>query len=465
MNIAFVGNGWEGCKTELFLRIAEGLKKQIKGLDAFYICGGQRQKDYLMGHNVPESHLLLLNWYRRFEHNSPIGDYKLNELAGYDRSMKYYVKDGLEYLKSVQLPFYNFIKDNNIRYVFGEMTWAYEIILARICQDKFKGQCTYLHPQSIRIPNGRFCFMDTEFQDSLYQPTEYIQPEGVLSEFQLPIKPVVPQRVAVVASDLKETMRLRHRLGRLYRSFKWHRNNTLEDIQGLPLAWYERNKREVMSEFNTFYYTKVLTKAKWDDFKDKKYVFVTLHMQPEASVDVVGRYYDDQLQNIKNIWRILPTDCYLVVKEHTNAIGDRSRGFFKSLQQLTNVVIPDENISSHKILNNSIGVFTISGTVALETALYRKDAFIFGRTFFDKLKYCHRITLEDFKDCANFEDLKAKCIERDKNKMDLEDYSEYIIRSSFPGIIDPPVKSYLYEDPENIATIVSSFKLFLEKCK
>lgn len=159
----------------------------------------------------------------------------------------------------------------------------------------------------------------------------------------------------------------------------------------------------------------------------------------------------------------MPADCFLVVKEHTNAIGNRGKRFFKSLQSIRNVIIPDENISSHLILNNSIGVFTNSGTVALESGLYKKHAFLLSRIFFDKLKYCHRVTLEDFKYCKNFEDLKEKCIERDKSKMNLEEYSEYIIRSSFAGIIDPHTTSNLFVDSQNIETIAGSFRQFLYK--
>ena len=461
MNISFVCNGK---KTQMFHLIGQGLKAKIKDLDVFYICCSKAQKEYLLENNIPDSHILLLNWCCGYEHNAPIGDYKLNELAGYDRAMKYHLKGGLECLKSIQLPFYNFVRKNSLSFVFGEMTWAHEILMSRICLDKFRDKCYYLHPQSIRIPNGRFCFMGSEFQDSLFPPSEYIQPKSVLSEFDLPLKPEVPQRVAEVAASVKESMSFHRRFTHFMGIFK-RQDYTLENLQGLPLTGYQRYKRAAVPEINSFYYSKFLTKAKWDDFKDKKYVFVTLHMQPEASVDVVGRYYDDQLQNIKNVWRILPTDCYLVVKEHTNAIGNRGRGFFKSLRQLTNMVIPDENISSHLILNNSIGVFTISGTIALESALFKKHAFLFGHIFFDKLKYCHRITLDDFKNCTSLDDLMAKCIERDKNKMDLEEYSEYILRSSFPGVIDPHVTSDLFVNPANINTIVDSFKQFLGKVK
>lgn len=466
MNICFVCNGR---KTQMFHLIAKDLKREDEDLNVFYICCYSKQKEYLQQDGVGENQLLLLNWSRLNDDHEPIGDYKLNELVAYDRCLKNNIEDGLRLMRNIQQPFYDFIKRNDISYVFGEMTWAHEIVMARICQDKFRGKCHYLHPQSIRIPNGRFCFMDTEFQDSIFAPTEYIQPKEILDGFELPIKPVVPQRVADVAADVAESMsfhsRFKHLMNFLIFNRLHRRDKERDSLQYYLLPLWKSRRRNIKVECNKIYYMNYVRKAKWEDIEGKKFVFVTLHMQPEASIDVVGRYYDNQLLNIKNLWRILPPDYYLVVKEHTNAIGNRGRKFFKELQKIRNVIIPDENISSHLILKHSEGVFTNSGTVVLESGLYRKHAFLFSGIFFDKLKYCHRVTLEDFKYCKNFHQLKQRLIERDKDKMDLDEYSEYILRSSFKGVVDPHQTSNLFEEPSNIMTIAQSFRLFLDKAQ
>lgn len=468
MNICFVCNG---LKTKMFYHIAEDLKRSSLCLDVFFICCSSSQQDYLSQNKIAGNHILLLNWDRLTEDSEPVNDYKLNELVAYDRALKYNIEDGLRLMRNMEKPFHDFILENQISFVFGEMTWAHEILMARICQDKFKDTCHYLHPQSIRIPNGRFCFMDTEFQDSIFSPSEYIHSKDELKGYQIPIQPVVPQRVADVAADVHESMtvhaRFKHLLDFLVFNRLKKRPKHQDSLQTYILPLRQSRKKSVQLEFNKIYYMNFVKKAKWEDFKDKKYVFVTLHMQPEASVDVVGRYYDDQLLNIKNLWRIMPQDYYIVVKEHTNAIGNRGKAFFKELQKIRNVIIPDENISSHLILNNSDGVFTNSGTVALEAGLYRKHAFLFSGIFFDKLKYCHRVSLEDFKYCRNYHQFKERLIERDKDKMDLDDYSDYIIRSSFKGIIDPHQTSNLFEDTDNIRTIARSFEFFLNKmdCK
>lgn len=310
------------------------------------------------------------------------------------------------------------VKNNTIRYVFGEMTWGAEILMARICQDKFVGKCVYLHPQSIRIPNGRFTFMDSEFQDGIYKPIEYLQSEEILKEYDIPIKPVVPERVADVARDVKKSMKLSETIVRFIRFLTINRiTPSNKDCECYQTNSNNTRRKQVWNfETNKLYYKYALKATPFEEFKDKNYVFVTLHMQPEASVDVVGRYYDDQLQNIKNIWRILPSDYYLVAKEHTNALGNRGRKFFETLKKMRNVIIADENINSHLIINHSKGVFTNSGTVALETALFERHAFLFSCIFFDKLRYCHRVTLEDLKYCTSFENLVENLIKRDAQK-------------------------------------------------
>ena len=165
MNIAFVANGK---KTEFFYQIGLEIQKICPQVDIYFICSSSVQYDIYLNHGVQKNKLLLINWSILYRDSKPIGEYKLNEIAGYDRGLKNCFEDGIRYLKNMQEPFFNFVSGNNLKYIFGEMTWASEVLMARICQDKFNGSCAYLHPQSIRIPNGRFCFMDTEFQDSLY---------------------------------------------------------------------------------------------------------------------------------------------------------------------------------------------------------------------------------------------------------------------------------------------------------
>lgn len=468
MNIAFVANG---DKCAFFDLIGKSIKDKMNDVNIYWICISRKQYNYLLSNGYKPEDILLINWdVRNNPQTMPIGEYKLHELVWGDRRMKHHFEDGLKYLTNIQLMFHSFVEEKKLRYIFGEMTWAHEILMNRICKDKFAGKCYYLHPQSIRIPNGRFVFMDSEFQNTIFSLTENIQPESELKDFEIPIKPVVPERVADVAKDVKSRLNVKYTIERILGFFIFNRfkNHNRDSLQSLKYSLHTRIGMFIKEEWNKLYYSHWLKKVNFTSLESKKFFFVTLHMQPEASVDVVGRYYEDQFEMIRNVWRILPNDYYLVVKEHTNAIGNRGRTFFKKCLSLKNILIVDEQESSHRILNLSETVFTNSGTVALEGALYGKDVFVFSEIFFGKISNCHKISLEDLKFSSNYFQMLDNCKKRDMNKMTISEYSKYILQSSFSGVIDPHDGSHYFTDVDNVNTIAEGFVKLLtqtNECK
>lgn len=459
MNIAFVSNF---SKTYLFDRIAK--KLQEKGYHIYWFCYGEKWFNYLVESGYSAENILLLNKNVKTEADPLVGEYKLNELIAGDRVLKYDYDASHNYLTAIQKPIYQFIKNNGLRYIFGEITYAHEILMSRICLDKFAGEVHYLHPQSIRIPNGRFTFLDTEFQDTIFERAINFNPETYLEGKDIPIQPKPPQRVVQVAQDVKKSMTIQSKLKRVKRLFT--EENIEQDNPSLLADRSIRYKIALKEETNKSTY-KLLNTEDISFLDNKKYVFVTLHMQPEASVDVVGRYYEDQYITVFNVWRVLPADTYLVLKEHTNAIGNRSNKFYKRCTKLKNVIFVHETTNSHTLINNAQAIFTNSGTVALEGALYGIDSFVFSRIFFSKLNKCHYITLEDLKFCKNFYDLVEKSNRKavSENKMSIAEYSEFLYRSSFEGVVDPPKITIEDTDPENINTVAESFLMFLNTDK
>ena len=100
------------------------------------------------------------------------------------------------------------------------------------------------------------------------------------------------------------------------------------------------------------------------------------------------------LLNIVNVWRALPDGWLLLVKEHTNAVGDRSWCFYRRLRQLRNVVLVDEKADSHDIIRRSRAVVSVSGTMAYEAALMGIPSLTFGDVFFNRLPGCRKIGLD-----------------------------------------------------------------------
>jgi len=452
MNIAFVSNFQ---KTYLFSSIAKQLEE--KGYCVFWFCFQKTYYDYLSKH-YSLNRILLLNRSITRKNGTAVGEYKLNELIYRDRTLAYDMNFGSDYLTKLQQPFCKFITDNNIRFIFGEMTYAHEILMNRICRDKFKGKCEYLHPQSIRIPNGRFSFMDDEFQRSFHKACLYINKSDI-DKYDIPIKAVRPQRVAEVDAEVKKSMSLASRLSRIKRMLT--EENIDKDSPCLITNRMQRYRKAIIEEWNKFMYSrwKCLT---FEEIKGKNFFLYTLHMQPEASVDVVGRYYEDQLQVIKNIWRILPTGYILLVKEHSNAIGNRGLGFYKECMKYPHIYFVDEHTDSHTLIDGCSAIFTNSGTIGLEAALKGKPSFVFSRIFYDKLSGVYNLTIDDLKFCQNFFTLFEDKRCENKEKISVKEYSEYIISSSFEGTCDPPVSSPLFNDKNNIEKLAKSFDTFLK---
>jgi len=230
----------------------------------------------------------------------------------------------------------------------------------------------------------------------------------------------------------------------------------IDDPSISPTNISGRLNKGFFEEWNRLTYPFVKTEP-YSEIENKNFVVYTLHKQPEASVDVVGRYYDNQYTNIQNIWRILPDDWYLVVKEHTNAIGDRSLSFFKKIKRLRNLVLLNEHINSHKIIQDSKAIFSVSGSIAYEAALYGKPAFLFVPIFFDKLQNCQTISLETLRNTNNIKDLLAIWEAERKHKMPVNAFSKLLLTYSAKGLISDPLTDPKCMERDNIIKVTDAF--------
>jgi capsule polysaccharide modification protein KpsS len=150
---------------------------------------------------------------------------------------------------------------------------------------------------------------------------------------------------------------------------------------------------------------------------------------------------------------LLDTDSYLVVKEHTNAIGDRSAEFYKKCQALPNVLIANATESAGEIIKKSKGVFTVSGTIALEAMLFEVPSFTLANAFFNGYGKCIRITQEDLKN-KTFGDLVNQS---NNNAKSIEDFKKMVQQYSYDGIIGDAIHTDGVMDPSNITNLTKAF--------
>jgi UDP-N-acetylglucosamine 2-epimerase len=211
--------------------------------------------------------------------------------------------------------------------------------------------------------------------------------------------------------------------------------------------------KEVVNQLTYRY----LKKFRFSFIENKKYIFFGFHKQPEASIDVCGRYFENQFETVINIWRQLPPKWLLAVKEHSNAIGDRGYSFFKKICQYPNIVIIDEKEDSHRIIQNAQLIITNTGTMALEAALMNIPAITLSTVFFNRLNYCRHCNWQDLEKYNSITDLINE-IKRQPNN--IEEYTKYIMENSFEGsytaLITTNPAVYLTDD--NIRKFVCAVK-------
>lgn len=408
---------------------------------------------------LPEDHILLLNKRYLKETHPKVGDYKLNEIIYGDRSLKYHMEYAEDYLRNIQQPIYDFLKTNQISLVIGEVTTSVQILMHRMVSDKTELGCIYLQPHTVRYPFGRFAFFKDEFQSEILKIDESKKryPEN---DYEIPLKK--PSYLKSNDKKLKKSKGFSARFERLLRFVGIKRRGGKDNplyIYRFFKLFFLRLREEITKD--TFF---LLKRTPESFLEGKKFIFVPLHKQPESSIDVIGRYYEDQFLNIVNLWRILPEDWYIAVKEHTNAIGDRRLRFFRGLKKFPRVLVINEKADSYELTKNSELVVTVSGTAAYEAALMGKKALCFGPTFFSSLKNCARVTIEDFRNSKNIEDLVKRLLEGDAQKMDADEFSVDLINNSFPGITSfPYANNYTFirydvqPDMEKIEETLSGF--------
>tara|TARA_B100001250_G_C19816616_1_gene798757 strand:+ start:659 stop:2011 length:1353 start_codon:yes stop_codon:yes gene_type:complete len=445
--ICFVSN-WH--KTIFFDSICEELSKS--NIDVYWIVVNEKYKNTILK-KYDSSKVLFINTKHNNDYSLEIDDFKLNELIYGDRYLKHFnYNDAYSFLRNIQKPIYEFIKNNNIKYIFGENTYAHEILINRILKQKKELKAKYLEFIRTRMPSSRTMITTDEFQNNILDISKINNSDNydkiVLSE---------PTFKKVYDKHLINSQSFLNRFKRIKRFFT-QENNVKYDPSNFPNIRI-RSKEAIKQECNRFSYKFIKTYQFSEEIKKRPYFLYALHRQPEASSDVKGRYYDNQIINIYNICRILPPNYILLVKEHTNAIGDRSYYFYKKIIKMNNVILINENINSRDLIKYSKAVFTISGTIGYEAALMGIPSFSFAPTFYNKLNGSYNISIDDLRQCMNFKDLFNSY--DNISKMNLNEFSKFLYTNSFHGLIGNVSLEPNLLDLDNISAFSNIIKRIL----
>tara|TARA_R110001599_G_scaffold191782_1_gene386803 strand:- start:10797 stop:12170 length:1374 start_codon:yes stop_codon:yes gene_type:complete len=129
-----------------------------------------------------------------------------------------------------------------------------------------------------------------------------------------------------------------------------------------------------------FFLSQTSGMEKWSS----KFVTFYLHYQPERTTLPEGGVYNQQFVAIRLLRLLLPSEISIIVREHPStfrnsfSLSTRSELFYSRIASLDNVHWCPLELDSFKVLDGSLFISTITGTVATEASMRGKCTLYFG---------------------------------------------------------------------------------------
>lgn len=123
---------------------------------------------------------------------------------------------------------------------------------------------------------------------------------------------------------------------------------------------------------------------------NEPYVFFALHYQPEMTSNPAGDIFADQKLCIDTLIKHLPKDYKIYIKEHksqfyahTEGHTARIKSFYDDLRKYEQVKFVSLNENVFKLIEHSIAVSTVTGTIGWEAMVKQKPVIIFGMAWYE----------------------------------------------------------------------------------
>lgn len=153
--------------------------------------------------------------------------------------------------------------------------------------------------------------------------------------------------------------------------------------------------------------------------EEKEFVTYFMHYQPEETTIPRGGVFAQQLNVLIKLRSIIPPEIAIIIKENkatfrlavTLAMQVRSEEFYRSISSIPNTYLVSDEIDTFYLIDKSISIATITGTVGLESLARGKRVIIFGSAGYSDYKNIIR------------GDLLTESIKRESllaNKLDIE---------------------------------------------
>lgn len=115
------------------------------------------------------------------------------------------------------------------------------------------------------------------------------------------------------------------------------------------------------------------------------FVYLPLHMEPEATLLMYSPWCRDQIEAVRLVSQAMPVGWKLVVKENPKMRRARSLEYYRRLNALPNVVLADPSVPSTDLSRGARATISIAGNASLEAELLGRPGYCLGRPPFRRL--------------------------------------------------------------------------------
>jgi hypothetical protein len=181
------------------------------------------------------------------------------------------------------------------------------------------------------------------------------------------------------------------------------------------------------------------------DTRNQKFVYFPLHYQPERTTNPEGGEYYDQFQALAKLRALLDDDVGIYIKEHPaqfwpnrNGGCARNEDYYRNLNSIGGICFVDTAHDAFELIDNSLLVATITGTVGVESIARGKPVLVFGDPWYKGIPGSVHI---DEIDSAEKLDRVISTPSKVGNE-DLVEFCHKIFSTSIYGAINPSNEKY-----------------------
>ena len=331
------------------------------------------------------------------------------------------------------------------RLVIMEATWAHELI---VCQLAKKQGIPVYCPGPVRFVRNRIFFFKNDARENFFERASgQTSATPSIEFFKEPPEDfeTLSKRNAFSISKLKP-------LFRLLRDFLFKYRNYFIQPSLFEYCW---NKSFAIIRF---YLLKGLEKSLCSLPKEnERYCLIGLHVQPEASIDVVGRRFSNQKRFVEDIRRALPVGCTVFVREHPHAVGSRPIWHYLYFRFVLHAGIAPFFEKKDDILRGASLVLTVAGTLSLEAAAQGVRSGTAQKMFFSDVLEIKELPT----DPIQLREMIIDVLARDAQNHHWRDRSkrlEALVRQhSFPGKTSAPNRDDYALSEENLSNLSIAF--------